>query len=277
MKATLRHLPIFATANLLVLVCTCGVLVSAQNAGGSAIAQSFQVDGSTSNFISGALVSTDNTKARTVQLATSSSSKRLAGVISQNPLVALSNGKNQVQVAISGTLLSLVSDINGQIRAGDKITASPIEGVGMLATNDTQIVGTAQASFSSKRAKTQTVKDHNGTSRTVHIGAVPLQVNISYYQAPTSTILPPVLQNLANGVAGRPVALVRILLCLILLLLAFASIGILIITSVRSGIISIGRNPLAAGAIRKGLFQVALAAVLILIFTLLSVYLLLTV
>jgi hypothetical protein len=85
------------------------------------------------------------------------------------------------------------------------------------------------------------------------------------------------VQGLANNIAGRPVSLMRILVCSILLLLAFVITAALLYTSIRSGIISIGRNPLAAGAIRRGLIQICAAVFLILALVLLASYIILTV
>ncbi|HUS25988.1 MAG TPA: hypothetical protein VMY99_01410 [Nevskiaceae bacterium] len=241
----------------------------------TAISQGF-TSGS-SGIVAGALVSSSASNSQTAQLANTSSTDRLIGIANSSALVALSDGERQVQVVISGTTKALVSDINGSIRAGDKITASPIDGVGMLATNDTQIVGTATAGLTAKTAKTQNVVDKDGKDHTVHIGEVPVQVSISFYLSPTSKFLPPFIQSLADTVAGRPVSLIRIMLATVLLLLAFGSIFVLVYGSVRSGLTSIGRNPLAAAAIRRGLVGVGVAALLILAFTLIATYLVLSI
>ncbi len=244
----------------------------------AAIAQSFQAD-SITDMVAGALLSLKNDNSQTVQLATAGSADQLVGVVSQNPLLALSKSsqKATVQAVTNGITTVLVSDMNGSVRAGDKITASPIAGVGMLATESTQIIGTAQAALNTKNAATQTITDRGKKTHTVRIAQVPVQVSIAFYQQPTSNFLPPFLQSLANSVAGRPVSLIRILLCAILLLAALVSIAILLYTSIRASITSIGRNPLAASAIRRGLLQVGGVTVMILVFSLLASYVALTV
>lgn len=211
-----------------------------------------------------------------VELATLKNSNRLAGVVTKASLLELSdNKKGAVQVALSGAAIALVSDINGSIRAGDKITISPINGIGMLAASDSQIVGTAATSFNVKDAKTEAITDKSGKRHTVHIGSIPIQVSVAYYVAPTNKLLPPFLQSLANSVAGRPVSATRILFGSVLLLFAFISIFALIYTSVRAGLISLGRNPLAANAIQRGLVGVGITTLLVLVFTLLATYLIL--
>jgi len=229
-------------------------------AAGSAIAQGFQADNARGAIVSGALVSLKAGSTRTVELATTDSADRLVGAADDSPLLVIASGSSDTKVVISGTVNVLVSDLAGAIKAGDKITTSPIAGVGMLATADSQVVGAAQAGFDTARAETKTVTDTRGGSHTAHFGSIPVQVSVAFYQAPGSNFLPPFIQRLANSVAGRSVSLIRILLCGFLLLLTLISITVLIYTSVRTAITSIGRNPLAARAIRRGLYQVVLVA-----------------
>lgn len=249
----------------------------AQDQPGGAISRGFKT--AENDMAQGALVSTKQGDPDTVELATVESAARLSGIVSQTALVELSSadqGQGQAQVLLSGTAQALVSDLNGPIKAGDKITASPLSGIGMLATEDGQIIGTAQSDFSLKSSKTKVVTDKNGKTHTVHINTVPVQIAISYYVAPTSQFMPAFLQNLANSIAGRPVSVLRILISCVLLLFAFGSITILIYTSVRSGIISLGRNPLAASAIQRGLIGVIVIVVLTAVLSMASVYLILT-
>ncbi len=239
------------------------------------IGQSFQADTSGGPIVAGALVSIKTGSSHRVELATTDSADRLAGIVDNSPLIAISENDQDVQVVLSGTTSVLVSDINGPVKASDKITASPIAGIGMLATADSQVVGTAQANFDAGSSQTRTITDRDGKPRTVHIGFVPLQVGVAYYQAPGSDFLPPFIQSLANSVAGRPVSLIRVVLGGVLLLFGFISVAVLIYTTVRSAMISLGRNPLAAGAIRKGLYQMGGVILVVLAGTLLASYLVL--
>jgi hypothetical protein len=279
MKTTLRRFRNCLLAIALLTICAVpfGGRGAAQSNNGEAIAQGFNISGDSADFVTGALVSTRKGNEKTVELASTGNSARLAGVISNTPLVTLSNGNAKAQVVISGTVPVLVSDINGPVKAGNKITASPIAGVGMLANNSDQVVGTVQNDFNTGAATVQKIADTGGKQHDVHIGRVPLQIGISFYQAPSSGYIPPFVQGLANNIAGRPVSLLRVLVCSILLLLAFISAAALLYTSIRSGLISIGRNPLAAGAIRRGLIQIGVAVILILGFVLLASYIILTV
>jgi hypothetical protein len=111
----------------------------------------------------------------------------------------------------------------------------------------------------------------------VRLNRVPLQVGISFYQLPTSGFVPPLIQGFANSIAGRPVSFIRIAACSFLLFLAVVSAAVLLYAAARSGLISLGRNPMAAGAIRRGLLQVGAAIVLILALVVLASYIILTV
>lgn len=267
------HVPLVVGLTSLFLLLVAVPLADAESQS-TVISRGFDAKGT--GIVQASLVSTASDDSNTVELANLKNANRLAGVVSKASLVELSQDKNkQVQVALSGTAYALVSDINGTIRAGDKITISPISGVGMLTTTDAQIVGTAGTAFTGKSAKTITVKDKAGKSHSVHVGAIPIQISIAYYVVPSSKLLPPFLQNLANNIAGRPVSVARILLGSVLLLLAFVSIFALIYTSVKAGLISLGRNPLAAGAIQRSLVGVAATTLLIFAFSLLATYLIL--
>ena len=239
----------------------------------STIAQSFKTN-ATQDIVNGALVSTQGNK-NIIELATSKTANRLVGVVDSSPLVSLSGNDQEVEIVLSGATEVLVSDINGTIKSGDKIAASPVAGVGMKATTDGQVVGTAQNTFQS--TATRTIMDRDGKAHTIRLGSVRTQIGIATYQATGSNFLPPFIQSTANSIAGRPVSLMRVLICSILLMLGFVTVIILVYTATRSAMTSLGRNPLAAHAIRRGLYQTITIALIIVSCTLLGSYLILTV
>lgn len=241
----------------------------------SSISQSFKPTTDNGQIETGALVSFKTNDSHSIELTTAANANRMVGVADASSLLVLSGEQNTVDVVLGGTTNVLVSDINGPIKASDKITISPIAGVGMRATRDSQVVGTARSDFDTANSRTHQITDSNGTSHTVHIGYLPLQVGIAYYRAPGSEFMPPFVQNIADSIAGRPVSLIRIILCGTLLITSFITIAMLIYSSVRTSMISLGRNPLAASAIRKSLYQVATVAIIVAIGTLLASYIIL--
>jgi hypothetical protein len=263
-----------------VLVTVGAVLLSTPlvHASGSTqtIAQAFHIANG-NEIATGAIVSTKSTDSQTVELATPDSATRLIGVIDTYPLLAISAHEEGAHVVISGTTSVLVSDINGPIKTGDKITASPVAGVGMHATDNSQIVGSALADFSLANAKVRTITDTHGAKHTIHVGSVPLQVGVAYYQAPSSSYLPPFVQRVADLIAGRNVSITRILTSSILLLVSFIGVTVLVYVATRSAMISLGRNPLAAHNIRQSLYQAIGVAAVVAVVTILASYLILVV
>lgn len=245
--------------------------------GASSISQGFKTDDP--NMASAALVSLKAGAPNAVELATSQNIDRLLGVVGKDSLIELSSGgTGTVNVVTTGDTPTLVSDINGAVKISDKITASPIAGVGMKATTSTLVIGTAQADLTSVQTETRTIKDKNGKQQTVHIGTVPMQVDKVFYEAPqdTNSFLPPALQDFASSVAGHQVSPVRVMVAALLVVLLFVTVTILLYSAVRSSIISIGRNPLSQNAVHKSLFEVGLTILGVLIFTVIVIYLILT-
>lgn len=246
----------------------------AQNA--AAISQGFLT--SETNVTTGALMTMKTGSTNTVELANAVRAGRLIGVVGDNTLLELGDQSENVQVVTSGVAQVLVSDANGSVNAGDKITASPIEGIGMKATTSVQVVGIAQASLSSVQAQSRTVQGADGSPVQVKIGKIPVQVNVTFYLAPEDkqSFMPVFLQDFANAVSGREVSPVRVMIAALILVLAFVSIAVLLYSTVKSSIISIGRNPLSEKAVRKSIFQIGGTVVGILLLTLITIYLILT-
>jgi hypothetical protein len=248
-------------------------LLNAQ--GAAAISQSFLT--ADNNLTTGALMSLKTGSNNTAELATIDNVQRLVGVVGNDTLVELGNGTG-TQVVTSGVTLALVSDANGSINAGDKITASPIAGIGQKAITSAQVIGIAQAGLNPAAAQIKTLTAQDGSQVQVHIAKIPVQVNVTFYVPPGSqaTFLPAFLQDFANAVSGREVSPVRVVISALILFLAFVSIAVLLYSTVRSSIISIGRNPLSEKAVRKSIFQIGFTVMGILLLTLITIYLILT-
>lgn len=226
----------------------------------------------------GSLMVLEQTNQNAVGAATSAQASQLVGAVADKPLVELGSGTKQIQVVVSGLTGVLVSDINGPIKAGDKITASPVEGIGMKVGTSTEIVGTARSDFNTTKASTQSITDKNGKQKQIHIGTVAVQVDVSYYSMPEnklSAIVPVFLLRTGNAIAGKDVSPLRILIGFSCLVVGFLVAGIVLQVAVRSGIISLGRNPLAHKVLRQGLIDVMTTTVGLVIVTIIAFYLIL--
>jgi hypothetical protein len=269
--STLRFRPILCGICSGVLLLLLSPLTAAQ--GNSAIAQEFQTKDT--SVTSASIVGLVKDSSNTVELSTAANVDQLTGVVSNRPLIQLSDGTNGIQVVTSGLTLALVSNLNGDVVSGDKITVSPIEGVGMRADTGTTVVGSAQSNLKDVQLETRTIKNTAGKEVEVHIGLLPVQVGVAFYVPATEKkpiFVPPFLQSLANTVSGRDVSPARVLVAALILLLLFVSITVLLYSSVRSSIISIGRNPLSERAVRKSLLQVGLMVFGMLVFAVTIIY-----
>jgi hypothetical protein len=248
------------------------LLTPVASSAAGAISQGFQTDETT--LTPGTLLSF-GPKQGFVEAATTNNAVNLAGIASTESLVELSAKGKNVQVVVNGLTQALVSNANGAIEAGDKITASPFAGIGMKATDPTEIVGIAQASLSSEKTIQESVTEKNGEKEMISVGAIPLEVNVAYFssnQNGSSIFVPPFLQSIADAVSGSEVSPLRVLASALTLILGFATVVIILYISIRASITAIGRNPLANTAVRKGLVDVLVMAAGILVVTLVTMY-----
>ena len=226
----------------------------------------------------GAIVSLKENTSDQVLASNVDSTDSLLGVVinSDSSLLSLSgNGLNQVQIATTGTVPVLVSDINGSIAQGDHITASPIAGVGMKATENVRIIGISQGDMSNGTKQSYT--DKKGQKQTVTLGQVPVLVNVAYYfKEPDKTIIPAALQNLANAFAGKTVSTVPILIAAAIFIVMLIVVVSIVYGMIRSSIISVGRNPMAQSAVYRDLIQLSALVIVILGVGLISIYMVLT-
>lgn len=229
-----------------------------------------------SNLINGELVSLTNPKDNSVQLSTYSNQANLIGVYENNNqnFISINPIGKAVQVATYGTVEVLVSNINGYISVGNKISVSPIKGVGMRSDNYSQILGIAQSSFT-KNSKyvLDTIYSSKNIKENIRVGYIKVLIMIGS-GAGGSTFITGV-QNLAKNLTGKPVSDIRLVISLIIAIVGIISIVVLIYSGVDGTLISLGRNPLAKKNIFRVLKNVFFLSFLVLILTVVLVYLIL--
>jgi hypothetical protein len=239
--------------------------LASPNALSAAIAQGYSTD---EPQIPGSLVSLVSGQAGKVQAANSERVDGLLGVVvaSNDATLDINANRGNQQVATSGSTQALVSNIGGSIKTGDHITASPIDGVGMKATAAAKVVGVAQADFDGGAgSKLVQVKTKSGQTQSFSVGSIALDLQPAYYspQISQQTVVPSVIQNVANSLAGREVSVLRVLISSLVMLVSVLAVGVMLFAGVRSSIISIGRNPLAQVDIYRGLLQVLVTSLAI--------------
>lgn len=241
----------------------------------TSISQGYQVEKS---IAVGSLVSLVNDASDTVEASTLDNSSRMLGVVvtGGSSMLSLGSGaEGEVQVATGGSARVLVSSINGEVKQGDQITASPIQGIGMRATGNAKVVGVAQADMT-KTAEEEV--EVSGSSQTVSLGNVPVVVNVSYhYETPEKTIIPSALQNVANAMAGKHVEPLPIIVSAALFVIMLIVVMSIVFAMIRGSIISVGRNPLAQSAVWRNVIQLSALVILIVVGGLVGIYFILRV
>ena len=228
----------------------------------------------------GSVVSLDKNSTDHVSGTTSDNVTNIFGVVidAGNSLLSVSTGQaNQIQVATSGVVQVLVSNINGTVNSGDAITGSPIKGVGMKATDNNKVIGIAQDGLTSSNSSMQSYTDKQGKSHQVQIGLVPVLVSVAYYyKTANKTLVPTAVQNIANALAGKQVSPAPIIISAAIFLITVIIVTSIIYSMIRSSIISVGRNPMSQSAVYRDVIQLSILVLGILTVAFVSIYLVLT-
>jgi len=247
------------------------------------VTQGYQSDASLQQGIIVELKKGDASKV--VPLSQESETNMLGVVVAPNDApVSLSEGadKQQIYVATYGQYDVLVSNQNGEIKQGDTITISSIDGVGMKGDGSHEVVlGKAMESYDGMSNVQSTAKltTNSGSTRTVTLGRIAVNINVAhnpaYHPVVAQAGVPSFLAAAAEVVTDKQVGAVRIYASLLVLLIATVIAGSLLYAGVRTGMTAIGRNPLAKKSIVRNLLQVTIIAMIVFTIGLIAVYLLL--
>lgn len=239
------------------------------------ISESYQ---SQSTLPVGTIVSLVKDSRTDVEPSLTSNVDNLLGV-TINPdssLITVSTGNTQqAQIATSGTLPVMVSNINGEVKRGDHVTASPLKGLGMLANGNVRVVGIAQGDMTSRRE--EIIKDVDGNDQKVTIGEVPVLINVAYFfKEPEKSVIPASLQNVANSLAGREVQPIPIIINGAIFIVTIIAVVSIIFSMIRHSIISVGRNPMSQSAVYRDVIHLSALVVGILAVATVAIYMVLT-
>lgn len=259
-----------------------GLVLPAYMAGGFLSAQEVAVQGfnTDQSLRRGMIVGLAQDDPTKVEAIADDRSDRLHGVVvDQNEApFSISSDDSKVYIASSGKYRTLVSDVNGPIKAGDFVGVSNIEGIGQkVAEYQPLVLGKALQDFipGDGSITLSTTEDKSGNA--IHIGSIIIDVSVSRNpnQADPYKNIPDFLKRAADYVANKPVSVVRIYAAMAVLIVFAGVAGSLIYSAVRSSITAIGRNPLSKKSITRSLIQVVLVAFIILVAGVFTVYLML--
>jgi hypothetical protein len=254
-----------------------GLGLATAGAASANISRSYHFENAITN---GSLVSLDPKRSEYVQPANISNGPRLIGVAvaDGDSLIAVDTKAGTVQVATSGTANTLVSTLNGDIKVGDQIGVSPLNGVGMKALPGSHIIGLAQTAFNSTTdgATSQQVTDKQGKSNKIFLGYIRASVAVgNSNEGVASGVVLNDLQKLVQSLTGRSVSTPRIAISLSVAILAMIALVTLTYSAIYGSIISVGRNPLAKYAVFRTLASVLGMALLTTLVAALTVFFLL--
>lgn len=239
--------------------------------------------GSDQQLQNGMIVRLTPKDAKKVEALKEANAQDMLGIVVSSttaPLSIADPAASQTYVATFGKYNVLVSSQNGDIESGDYITISAIDGVGMKADVEQQmILGKALNRFSLKDAESVVeVSDAAGNKRKVGLKRIAVDISVSRnpnYSGDVTAGVPQVLSRAAQLVTKKPVTALRIYACLGILALSLAVSGMIIYSGVRTGMTAVGRNPLAKASIIRNMVAISLMAIVIVLIGVIAVYLLL--
>ncbi len=213
--------------------------VHAQAYGGAIATRQFIAN---KNVKSGDIISFDK-NTQTYHLAHIPGDKDVFGVAVKSPALLLSEGDLGIPIITSGEVSVNVTTKNGLIKVGDYISASSIPGKGVKAiSSDPYIIGTAISALH--------VASSSSTSSTSKVQYGSVRVSLRHTLNPLVAGVQQIPQSVAIG-KNIIFHIVKYILAALIAVgtvyIAFRASG----SSMRSGIISIGRNPLAKSSIHS--------------------------
>lgn len=215
-----------------------------------------------SNIPDGSIISSVN---NSYSLSTAAYDPLMIGVVSYDPAVILEDttDKQGKPVISIGKAYVRVSSLNGAIKPGDYITSSSTPGVGEKATENGYILGTAVSGYSAKDTKAT--------------GLILVTLHPHFGQLSTN-IVHNLFSSLRYGLSSAfltPLGTFRYFISGFIALLSFV-IGFQFFARVsRSGVESIGRNPLAGKLIMASIIFNVILTLAIMIFGVAIAYLIL--
>lgn len=251
--------------------------------GGPLVAQEFTQGFATDEtLLRGALVSRVENDDAKVASASLETVDRLYGVVvrSNETAVSLTVDPAGVLVATSGRFEMLVSNINGEIKQGDYLTASAIKGIAMRADDrQSKTIGQALVDFNADQPEqiltTRDVTTSEGQTISVGIGRILVDLDVRNNPLAFGVQAPEVLIKLGETIAGGPVSVTRIWGALSVLALSFATGSVIFYAGIRTSLIAIGRNPLSKASVLRGFLQVSAISLSIFLIGGFAVYLIL--
>ncbi len=252
---------------LLAFILTSTIFPLAGSADSATFSREYQSD---EELRTGVLVSREVSRPKYVTKADVNNNSRLLGVVTteDGAFFSVSSTEANVMVATEGTELVFVSTVNGDISAGDFITASPLRGIGMKAGSGGKVLGVAEESFSNEAENAEEVTiTRDGEEEATYVGKIPVNIDIREVAGgeESRSEISRFIQETTETVAGRSVSPLRALSAALVALAAFIITILVVTNAARGSIVAVGRNPLAKKDIVSALLRIVLLGGLIIV------------
>lgn len=230
----------------------------------ASISESFS---GSADLVPGMLVSTDPGVANGVTAATLANSNYLVGAVQAegSALVSFTNNGATVSVATMGVVSAYVTSANGEVKKGDYIGPSWLNGVGMrVAEGDNhKVLGVALEDFDSSSATDFKDISLPGGKKTVKVGSVALRLFGTPSKLLTSNQSG--VSSFVAKLAGHEVTYIRIAVAAVLFIFTLLLAGVFIKSSISRSFLALGRNPLASHSIYGSLTQISFVSMAIIL------------
>lgn len=208
-----------------------------------------------------------------VERATPDDTDKVVGIVTtvNDSLVSVSSASSKVFVENEGQVEAYVSDINGKVQQGDLLIVSPLKGILMKNNPDGSgiIIGIAV-----ENAVTTTPYNYISDGKTETTNIAKIKINVSHLGSQTASLVTTdsTLGRLGRSLVGKNVGEVRILIAMMIFIIVLIAEGSILYGAISSGVMALGRNPLAQKIIRSELIRVIAIALGVLLVGLGAVY-----
>lgn len=210
----------------------------------------------------GTVVSAVKNSNKEIEKTTLDNESLLAGIVTNESksVISLQPKGTDMGVAVNGEVSLLVTDVNGDIEQGDYLIISPLAGVAMKDSSDSQskkYIAVAAQTFNKKSTgvKSVPVEFNNGQHKDVSVGLMLANLVLSNRVDKANSKQNAVLV-FAQKVAGKPVNSLRFITSAAVFISTICLTGLVLNGSIKGTFISLGRNPLSKTIILSNLFKV---------------------
>ena len=218
--------------------------------------------------------SEDSSEFTKVERGTNQLDSKIIGIATgpDDNFVVIASSQQQVYVQTDGEASVWVSDVNGEVKAGDQLTISPLSGILMKSSGGSGInFGNALEDFQQNNAESFNITAGDSGTTTTKVQRLKINLDSRSFSG-QQVLADSTLSSIGEALAGRKVGEARVVIALIIFLIVLVAEGGIIYGAVSTAITSLGRNPLAKDSIKAELLRVAGIAIIVLLVGLAVVY-----